>query len=335
MDIKGLFVLEKNTLGFLSFPEPEISEHQALVQVAACGICNSTDWKIIQGRSKRGPFPILLGHESAGVVVRTGSGGRSFSEGDLVLRARLHDKDVASTGGCSRFGGFSKKAVVTDVWAEQGVGYNAFAHPQQKVPSFIDAREAPVLISLKETLYCLKAAGVEAGRSLAIIGTGPAAQMMTRLGKIMGVSPVFVFGRREKWSGLFSRLGADGYVWDDQAPAGLRGILNAGGFDRTVEAVGSSQALGTCLDITKSDGAVAVYGMPADDEPYDGALLGDPRVLRFRVREGQVHEEILGYVKRGDLTLSEWVDSCMSWDRFQEGFDQVREKKARKVILTL
>jgi threonine dehydrogenase-like Zn-dependent dehydrogenase len=333
--IRGLFVLEKNSLGFLSFPEPEIGPYQALVRVAACGICNSTDGKIIQGRSKRGPFPILLGHESAGVVEKTGAGVRSFTEGDLVLRARLEDRHVASTGGCSRFGGFSQKAVVTDAWTERGAGYNAFAHPQQKVPAFIPAREAPVLISLKETLYALKAAGAAPGQSLAIVGTGPAAQMMTRLAKILGISPLFVFGRRERWSGLFCRLGADGYAWGDRVPAGARRILREGGFDRSVEAVGTSPALRTCLSVTRPGGVAAVYGMPADDEPYDETLAGDPRVLPLRVREGEVHEELLGYIERGDLDLSEWVDRIIPWDRFQEGFDLVRKKEARKVILTL
>ncbi|MFW6181164.1 MAG: alcohol dehydrogenase catalytic domain-containing protein [Spirochaetota bacterium] len=333
--IRGLFVLEKSSLGFLSFPEPEPGPYQALVRVAACGICNSTDWKIIQGRSKQGPFPILLGHESAGVVVKAGSRVRSFSEGDLVLRARLEDSDVASTGGCSRFGGFSQGALVTDVWAEQGVGYNAFAHPQQKVPPCIAPREAPVLITLKETLYTLKAAGAAHRRSLAIVGTGPAAQMMTALAKILGISPVFVFGRRERWGGLFSRLGADGYAWVERVPEDARRILREGGFDLSVEAVGSSPALRTCLSVTGPGGRVAVYGMPADDEPYESQLIKDPRVMQLKVREGEVHEELLGYLERGELTLSEWVDRVLPWDRFQEGFELVREKQARKVVLTV
>lgn len=173
------------------------------------------------------------------------------------------------------------------------------------------------------------------GEHQALVDTGPAAQMMTRLSKIMGVSPVFVFGRREQWSELFSRLGAGGYAWGDRVPADARRILREGGFDRSVEAVGTSPALRTCLSVTRPGGVAAVYGMPADDEPYEETLAGDPRVLLLRVREGEVHEELLGYIERGDLDPSEWVDRILPWDRFQEGFDLVREKAARKVILTL
>ena len=70
--MKGLFVVTKNSLGVLELEVPQLGDYDALVQVEACGICNSTDWKIIEGRFKKGSFPILLGHESAGRVIKIG-----------------------------------------------------------------------------------------------------------------------------------------------------------------------------------------------------------------------------------------------------------------------
>jgi len=79
--MKGIFVVAKNKLYILEIDEPKIEDFEALVEVKACSICNSTDWKIIEGRFKKGNFPILLGHESAGRVVRTGKKVRNYKKG--------------------------------------------------------------------------------------------------------------------------------------------------------------------------------------------------------------------------------------------------------------
>jgi D-arabinose 1-dehydrogenase-like Zn-dependent alcohol dehydrogenase len=68
--MKGLFVTEKNKLEFLELPEPKISDYEVLVEVLACGICNSTDWKIISDEFGGDKYPILFGHESVGRVIK-------------------------------------------------------------------------------------------------------------------------------------------------------------------------------------------------------------------------------------------------------------------------
>ena len=333
--MKGLFVVSKNTLEILEIPEPEVGEYQALVEVQACGICNSTDWKIIAGKFKQGAFPILLGHESLGRVIKVGKRVRNYRAGDLVLRSRLYDKDVAALGGSSRFGGFVEQAVVTDVWAEKGVECRAFPHPQQIVPSYIAPEHAVALIMLKENLSCLQNSDIAPKHSLAIVGTGPAAQSMVMWAKLSGIAPVVVFGRRAKWAERFAELGADMYIVGNDFPSEIRTIVDRGGFDRVIEAVGSRCALSRCLQITKPDGKITLYGMPADDEPYPRKDISDPRVSRAKVAEAEVHDILLTWVSEGKVDLAEWVSHIMLWTKYQEGFNIVKTTKATKVVFRM
>jgi threonine dehydrogenase-like Zn-dependent dehydrogenase len=333
--MKGLFVIHKNALGVLELEEPQVGDYDALVQVEACGICNSTDWKIIEGRFKKGPFPILLGHESAGRIIKTGKKVRSYSEGDRVLRSRLYDKDISIPGGSSRFGGFVEKAVVTDVWAQKDLPYNSFPHPQQKVPLSIAPAQAAAMIVLKENLNYIKKTDIRPGHSLAIVGTGPAGQSMAMWAKFLGVSPVVVFGRRDKWAALFESLGADAYVSGDDVPAAVKKILERGGFDRAIEAVGSNEALKRCLEITKECGRIHLYGMPADDESYRPEYETDPRVFRSPVLEAEVHKELLRYIEEGRVDLSRWLSHVLPWDEYQRAFDIVKTEKPTKVVITI
>ena len=59
-------------------------EGEVLVEIKATGICH-TDEFTRSGADPEGLFPAILGHEGAGVVVDTGPGVSSVSEGDHVI----------------------------------------------------------------------------------------------------------------------------------------------------------------------------------------------------------------------------------------------------------
>jgi threonine dehydrogenase-like Zn-dependent dehydrogenase len=332
--VRGIFVTAKDETDVLELPEPEIGPYEALVEVLACGICNSTDRKIIEGEFMSGTFPVLLGHESVGRVVRVGGEVRSFQAGDQVLRSRLEDAHVPYPGGRSCWGGFVERAIVTDVWAQQGAAYKTFPHPQQIVPAHISPVQAVAMITLKETISCLDSTNVAPGQSLAIVGTGPVAQSLVLFAKLSGIAPVVVFGRREKWAGRFAELGADGYVAAGAVPPAVQSILDQGGFDRAIEAVGARAALSTCLRVVKPGGRVNIYGVAPKSEPYLPEQESDPRTFHGKVAEAEAHDRLLAWVAEGKVVLDEWISQQMPWGEYRRGFELVQEKRANKVALT-
>ena len=78
-------------------PEPELREDDVLVQIHAAGV-NLLDAKIRDGEFKRFlpyRFPLILGNEVAGVVVRVGSHVQRFKPGDEVY-ARPDDDRIGA-----------------------------------------------------------------------------------------------------------------------------------------------------------------------------------------------------------------------------------------------
>lgn len=63
-------------------PDPGIGE--AVVRIRACGFCQ-TDYKAIRGIRRNVTFPIIVGHEPAGVVAKVGKGVDHVREGDEVI----------------------------------------------------------------------------------------------------------------------------------------------------------------------------------------------------------------------------------------------------------
>jgi threonine dehydrogenase-like Zn-dependent dehydrogenase len=323
-------------VSLIDLPIPVIGPYEALVKVEACGICNGTDIKLIDGEFLPGPFPSAIGHESVGIVVNTGEKVRSFRLGDRVLRPVLYDSHVP--GGRSTWGGMSEYGIVIDGAAIHQDGADVQVHwvapKQQVVPLSITPAQAAAMITLKETLHFLKVFAVGNGRPVAIVGTGPVAQAYCFFSKMLGASPVAVFGRRAVYANRFMALGADTYVTGDDYPVSVRNQIAREGFGQVIEAAGSPEALKQCLDLAGPTGQVRVYGIAPASHSWDEADLRDPRVQRMGAKEDQVHEEVLHLVAQGKVVLEQWVSQTMLIRDYERGFELVRSKQASKVVLT-
>src|SRR4029434_7792599 len=118
--------------------------------------------------------------------------------------------------------------------------YGTVAHPQQSVPDAINPVEATTLIMLKENLSLIHNSDVS-GHTVAIVGTGPAAQAEALFARLLGASAVGVFARSVRQAERFAALGVDAYVVGDESPQIVRTIMASGGFERVFEAVGSRE----------------------------------------------------------------------------------------------
>ncbi|HVZ18238.1 MAG TPA: alcohol dehydrogenase catalytic domain-containing protein, partial [Terriglobales bacterium] len=76
-------------------PKPKSGPGQVVIKVKACGVCHS-DMAMQQGVFAFGKFPIVLGHEVAGVVDEVGPGVTWPKVGDRVGMPWLYD----SCGHC-------------------------------------------------------------------------------------------------------------------------------------------------------------------------------------------------------------------------------------------
>jgi len=312
--MRSILALSPGMIGLELLPAPHTGPYEALVRVEACGICNSTDAKLIDGQFLRGCYPSAIGHESVGIVVEIGDRVRHFQIGDRVLRSVLYDEHVP--GGRSTWGGMSDFGVVVDATAIEEDDADLEVHwaapKQQVVPSSISAVQAAAMITLKETLHFLQTFGVGCEETVAIVGTGPVAQAFCFLSVLRGASPVVVFGRRDIYAQRFKALGADEYVVGDQLPDVARAQLEMGGFTRVIEAVGSRDALRRCVKLAGEIGHVRIYGLAPISDSWDQCDLEHLRVERLGAKEDQVHDEMLALVAEGLVDLDDWVSHVIS-----------------------
>lgn len=316
---------------------PTPGDFDAVVRLEACGICNSTDYKLARNTFVPGPFPIVLGHESVGTVVETGSKVKNYTPGDRVFRQVLPDRSEPSDLR-SVWGGFAELGLVTDEWAKRDIPYGPdhFPGAQQKLLSPLEPHLAATMITLMETLDCAaNNCGVTGGTSVAIVGTGPVGQAFCLFARLLGADSVHVFGRGDRARARFQTIGrCDSFSVEDEVAREAESLVASGGFDIVIECVGSSDALWKACHLAGTVGTVCVYGVCGTDDPFDQEILNRPNVRQVGATEGRVQRMLLDFVDAGLVDLGDWVSHVLPLSACQEGFDLVRNKEAVKVVLT-
>ncbi|WOX12138.1 NAD(P)-dependent alcohol dehydrogenase [Streptomyces sp. N50] len=247
-----------------------VREFDVLIDIKFAGICHSDIHQAQEGWGKA-IFPMVPGHEIAGIVSEVGPGVTKFQVGDrvgvgcMVDSCRECDNCKAGleqycTGGNvgtynaldkdgePTYGGYSEKVVVDENFV---LG----------IPEGIALDEAAPLLCAGITLYSpLKHWNAGPGKKVAIVGMGGLGHMGVKIAHALGAEvTVLSQSLRKQEDGL--KLGADHYyaTSDPKTFEELRGTL-----DLIVSTVSAPLDLGAYLSLLKTDGALVNVGAPEE-----------------------------------------------------------------------
>lgn len=85
--MKALVIEADQVLTYKDVPVPEITDDEVLIRVHACGICGSDIPRVLHGGVHF--YPITVGHEFSGEIVKCGSKVQKFELGQRVTAAPL------------------------------------------------------------------------------------------------------------------------------------------------------------------------------------------------------------------------------------------------------
>jgi uncharacterized zinc-type alcohol dehydrogenase-like protein len=263
----------------------DLRDNDVLIDIEFAGICHSD---IHQGREEWGKaiFPMVPGHEIAGVVSAVGEGVTRHKVGDRVGVGCMVD----SCGECEYCkNGQEHFCERGAVMTYNGTGYDGEptlgGYAQQVVvqenfvvaiPEGIELDEAaPLLCAGITTWSPLTRFGAGPGTKVAVIGLGGLGHMAVKLAVAMGAE-VTVLSRSDakKEDGL--ALGATEYLATEGAD--LKSLRSR--FDLIVNTVSADLKVSTYVAMLKPLGAMVNVGLPPSHlQIHPGALIGGSKVL--------------------------------------------------------
>ncbi|KAA0103461.1 NAD(P)-dependent alcohol dehydrogenase [Mycolicibacterium sp. P1-5] len=233
------------------------------------GICHS-DIHTVRGEWGQVNYPMVAGHEIAGVVTEVGSEVTKYQVGDRVGVGCFVDscRECASckagleqyctgTGMVGTYNGVGRDGQPT-----QG-GYSGSIVVDEnyvlRIPDDIALHAAAPLLCAGITLYSpLRHWNTGPDKNIAVIGLGGLGHVGVKLAKAMGAKVTVLSQSLKKMEdGL--RLGADEY-YATSDPATFEKL--AGTFDLILNTVSANLDLGAYLSLLTHDGTLVELGMP-------------------------------------------------------------------------
>ena len=262
----------------------EVGPHDVMIEIKFAGICHS-DIHTVRGDWGPQQYPLVPGHEIAGIVTEVGSAVSKHAVGDRVgvgcmvnsckecanclqgeeqycLKGMVGTYGAVDRDGTITQGGYSTHVVVTEDFVVT-------------IPEGVELDVAAPLLCAGITTYSpLRHWGAGPGKNVAVVGLGGLGHMAVKLAHAMGAEvTVLSQSLKKQEDGL--KLGADHYfaTSDENTFSEL-----AGSFDLIINTVSASIDISSYLGLLKLDGALVNVGAPAEPLPVNAfALIGGRR----------------------------------------------------------
>jgi uncharacterized zinc-type alcohol dehydrogenase-like protein len=263
-----------------------VREFDVLIDIKFAGICHSDIHQVREGWGEA-IFPMVPGHEIAGVVSEVGPGVTRYKVGDRVGVGCLVDS-CRECDNCKA--GQEQHCVRGAVQTYNGIGrdgeptYGGYAthvvvdeNFVARIPDGLSLDVAAPLLCAGITTYApLKQWGAGPGKKVAVVGLGGLGHVGVKIAHALGAEvTVLSQSLRKKDDGL--KLGADHY-YATSDPKTFEEL--AGSFDLIVSTVSAPLDFGAYLSLLRTGGALVNVGVPEEPVAFHPfSLIGGNKIL--------------------------------------------------------
>jgi len=327
----------ENDIELREIPEPIPQANEVKVRVEATGICG-TD---LYGYSAVKP-PVVLGHETAGIVAEVGKEVKDIKVGD-----RVTTETTAYICGQCKFC-LSKNYNLCTHRKGLGSAVNgAFAEyfvirkeSIRQIPLHIDFNSA----SLFEPLSCAVHAVMEQAKLLPhetvlVLGPGPLGLLTAQIAKSLGAK-VIICGIEgdEKRLSIAKKLGINQVfnIKKKDIQGCLTNLTLGYGFDVVFECSGSVEAVEYGLNYIRKGGRYLQEGIVRQPVKlrFDQILFDkELSIIGSRTQKPSSWDKAINLVNEGKVNLEELVSDVLLLSNWKEGFRRAKKKNSIKIVL--
>ena len=260
--MKASIYYEKGDIRYEEISVPEIGDGEILMEMEACGLCGTDIHKALDGTVKG---PVVLGHEAVGKIVKKGKNTDRFNIGDRIITAihvpcfTCHYCNKGQYTLCGQFkntniepGGFAEYIRIPEEHAK---------HLVHIVPDGVSIEEATLAEPVACCIHGLKAAGIQTGDSVMVMGAGQIGSIHGQLAKLKGADKVIITDISEFKLRKAKELGVEYTinVLNENLGERVNEITHGKGLDIIIIAAGNSSLLAEAVSLLGRGGKIIVF----------------------------------------------------------------------------
>lgn len=265
--MKAVILQNKATLVYQDIPTPQPEAGQALVKVEAVSICGSDLSRYAKGHRT---YPIILGHECAGSVVRVGADVSHDWIGKRVAVIPLVPDFTCDE--CAR-GLYSACRQYSFIGSRQAGGFADYVVVPEKnlltLPTETNFEAAALIEPATVARHILDRGNFAPGQTACVLGAGSIGLMCVQWLRILGARQIIAVDVSDENLRAAENLGAQIALNPKQANVTQEiHTVTGDGVDLAIEAAGAPQTLAQTIHVTRPRGNIVCGG----NQPLDAAL---------------------------------------------------------------
>ena len=348
-DIKSVSFEDRNV-------SPLTDDHEVRIHVQQTGICGS-DVHFWQ-RGRIGDFivdgPMVLGHESAGVVVETGARVKNVKVGDRVA---IEPGVPCRRCDHCRCGNYCLCADIVFAACPPCDGtlqkyYNVASDYVYPIPDHMTSEEGALVEPVSVAVQICKVADLRAGQTVLVFGCGPIGVLSQAVAKASGATRVIGVDISESRAQFAKEFGADGIFLNKEKPGEgvdpvdfsravaekIKAEHGLGeGADVVLECTGAEPCIQTGIFAAKKGGTYVQAGMGRENVVFPITTA----CVRALTIKGSIrysygcYPQAVQLIASGKVQPSKLITHRFKFDQAEEAFELVRraEENTLKVII--
>lgn len=330
------FAPEKYSVELRETPLPEIGSDDVLLEVAAVGVCGSDLHQWTADHSWPVNYPVILGHEFAGVIRELGDRVVGFAAGDRVVSETAAVIDPQSP--------LTRQGLYNLDPSRKGFGYGVNgamtryvrvpARCLHRVPADLPLEKAALTEPCCVAYHAVAVnSHVAPGDRVLVLGPGPIGLLCAAMARLQGAE-VAVAGLPADAARLAiaERYGCTPLVEGVADWARCRDGLGA---DGVIDAAGVSATLKVAIDVVRPGGWITKVGW--GPQPLGFSL--DPLVQKNVTLQGSfshnwpIWERVLQLLASGQLNVDLVVGGIWPLEQWHDAFEAMHSGQIAKAVL--
>ncbi|MCG7378944.1 zinc-binding alcohol dehydrogenase family protein [Paenibacillus sp. ACRSA] len=330
---------EVEHLTLQDIPEPERTEHEAIVSIKRIGICG-TDLHAYKGNQPFFTYPRVLGHELAGVIEDIGQNEAGLQIGDTVsIIPYLH------CGRCIACRSGKTNCCVS--MQVMGVHVDGGMRERIAVPvshllraEGLTLDETAMVEPLSIGAHAVRRARIRPGEQVVVIGAGPIGLGVMAFAKQAGARVIAVDRNQERLELSRSLAGADILVQaTGQAVEQVREVTEGDYATAVFDATGNVNSMNEAIRYVAHGGQLIYVGLVKADITFHDPEFHkrEMSILGSRNATREDFEQVMQVLQAKRLNLDAYITHRTSFDLLPSAIEQwlLPESKVVKAIVDL
>jgi len=322
--------------GIVDRAKPVAGPGEVIVRIAATAVCH-TDLAIYTGEHPGVRYPVVMGHESTGVIDSIGDGVSGIKPGQHVIINPIitcgHcDSCLRGAGHLCRNAGLFGR----EVEGSMGEYVNLAARYVHPLPDRLPLADATLIETLATVRHSQVRLGLKAGESVVVIGQGTTGLLHTRLAVLAGANPVIAVSRTRWKLDMATQMGAHHAIdlTAEKAVGEVTRLTGGSGADVVIDTAGGASVFMAAIDMLRPGGRLAPYAI--SHECCTGfttfpMYYKEISIIGSRALTDADMAPSIDLVASGKIDVSNFVSASYPLDRTPEAFEEY-ERNPGKVL---